>query len=314
MNAWHPDKSYRSLKNSEYHKTRHRQADCGHLGDIAGRPVWHGCLVEDSHSAHSRREPAGDYGHHGMVWSGTGRNRTGKSLTSRKRSLRALKACLHYQQCPAWRGRITLEFRIGTNMDHALLLVANRLDRVPDYPDEIDQPILDTSGSEDNAIAWMIVNRADANNRNIHEYGDFINDIVKERLERVPGIGRINVYGGSEREIHVTVDPRLLARYRITVNDLTHALQNANISLGAGSIDEGKRRYVVRTEGETQHPAGDRGGPDTKRGEQRQTGTGHGCRCCGGVLRFQGTHVVDSASGQAGHGIERRTADRSQRH
>ncbi len=148
------------------------------------------------------------------------------------------------------RGRITLEFRIGTNMDHALLLVANRLDRVPDYPDEIDQPILDTSGSEDNAIAWMIVNRADANNRNIHEYGDFINDIVKERLERVPGIGRINVYGGSEREIHVTVDPRLLARYRITVNDLTHALQNANISLGAGSIDEGKRRYVVRTEGE----------------------------------------------------------------
>ena len=59
------------------------------------------------------------------------------------------------------RGRITLEFRIGTNMDHALLLVANRLDRVPDYPDEIDQPILDTSGSEDNAIAWMIVNRAE---------------------------------------------------------------------------------------------------------------------------------------------------------
>ena len=148
------------------------------------------------------------------------------------------------------RGRITLEFRIGTNMDHALLLVANRLDRVPDYPDEIDQPILDTSGSEDNAIAWMIVNRADSNNRNIHEYGDFINDIVKERLERVPGIGRINVYGGSEREIHVTVDPRLLARYRITVNNLTQALQNANISLGAGSIDEGKRRYVVRTEGE----------------------------------------------------------------
>ncbi len=148
------------------------------------------------------------------------------------------------------RGRITLEFGIGTNMDHALLLVANRLDRVPDYPDETDQPILDTSGSEDNAIAWMIVNRADHNHRDIHEYGDFINDVVKERLERVPGVGRINVYGGSEREIHVTVDPRLLARYRITASDLTRALQNANVSLGAGSVDEGKRRYVVRTEGE----------------------------------------------------------------
>jgi HAE1 family hydrophobic/amphiphilic exporter-1 len=148
------------------------------------------------------------------------------------------------------RGRISLEFKIGTNMDRALLLVANRLDRVPSYPDETDQPTLDTSGSEDNAIAWMILNLAEGNDRPVHEYGDFIEDIVKERLERVPGIGRINVYGGSEREIQVIVDPNLLARYQITVNDLGKALRNANISMGAGSIDEGKRRYVVRTEGE----------------------------------------------------------------
>ena len=148
------------------------------------------------------------------------------------------------------RGRVTLEFKIGTNMDRALLLVANRLDRVPRYPDETDQPTLDTSGSEDNAIAWMILNLEEGNDREIHEYGDFIEDVVKERLERVSGIGRINVYGGSEREIHITVDPTLLARYQITVGDLSRALRNANVSLGAGSIDEGKRRYVVRTEGE----------------------------------------------------------------
>lgn len=148
------------------------------------------------------------------------------------------------------RGRITLEFKVGTNMDRALLLVANRLDRVPDYPDETDQPTLDTAGSEDNSIAWMTLNRLEGNQRPIHEYGDFIEDIVKERLERVPGIGKINVYGGSEREIHIIVDPNMLARFQLTVRDLAVALRNANVSLGAGSIDEGKRRYVVRTEGE----------------------------------------------------------------
>ncbi len=148
------------------------------------------------------------------------------------------------------RGRITLEFKIGTNMDRALLLVANRLDRVPSYPNETDQPTLDTSGSEDNAIAWMILNQVKDNDKPIHEYGDFVEDVVKERLERVPGIAAINVYGGSEREIHIIVDPNLLARYRLTVSDLTRALRNANVSLGAGSIDEGKRRYVVRTESE----------------------------------------------------------------
>jgi len=146
--------------------------------------------------------------------------------------------------------QITMEFQIGTNMDKALLLVANRLDRVPEYPEEADQPTIDTAGSEDNAIAWFIFTRLPGNERPMHEFGDFIEDNVKERLERVPGVGRINLFGASEREIHIIVEPALLARYGLTIGDVSRALRAANISLGAGDIDEGKRRYVVRTEGE----------------------------------------------------------------
>ena len=147
-------------------------------------------------------------------------------------------------------GSIALEFRIGTNMDRALLLVANRLDRVARYPDEVDQPTLDTAGSDDSAIAWFILTRLEGNDRPIHEFGDFVTDIIKERVERVPGVGRVNVFGGSEREIHIVVDPSSLARYQLTVGQVADTLRAANISLGAGDINEGKRRYVVRTEGE----------------------------------------------------------------
>jgi len=148
------------------------------------------------------------------------------------------------------RARITLEFKIGTNMDRALLLVSNRLDRVPEYPEEADQPTLDTAGSEDNAIAWLIFTRQPGNNRPIHEYSDYIRDNVKERLERVPGVGRVNFYGESERQIHVIIEPSTLASYGLTIADIRRSLQLSNISLGAGDINEGKRRYVVRTEGE----------------------------------------------------------------
>lgn len=148
------------------------------------------------------------------------------------------------------RGRIELEFAVGTNMDRALLLVANRLDRVTSYPDEAEQPTLDTAGSEDNAIAWFILQREAGNERPMHEYGDFVDDIIKERLKRVPGVGEINFFGGSDREIQVTVDPHKLARYRITVSELINTLSQANVSLSAGSVDEGKRRYTVRAEGE----------------------------------------------------------------
>ena len=68
------------------------------------------------------------------------------------------------------RGRLTLEFAVGTNMDRALLLVSNRLDRVTGYPDEAKEPTLDTAGSEDSPIAWFIVKRAEGIERPIYEF------------------------------------------------------------------------------------------------------------------------------------------------
>ena len=145
---------------------------------------------------------------------------------------------------------ITLEFEVGTNMDRALLLTANRLDRVTGYPDEVDEPRLDTAASNDNPIAWFILRRLPGNQRPIHEYRDFIDDVLRDRLERVPGVSRINIYGGGEQEIQVTVEPQLLARYSLTVSAVVRALRDANASVSAGYVDEGKRRYTVRAEGE----------------------------------------------------------------
>ncbi len=147
-------------------------------------------------------------------------------------------------------GEITLEFQVGQNMDRALLLVANRLDRVSDYPDEADEPTLRTAGSEDSPIAWFILQRLPENDRLMHTFGDFAEDLIRERLERVAGVSRVNVFGGSERELRVVIDPRRMAQHGLTVGEVVGTLRAANVSLSAGSVDEGKRRYVVRTEGE----------------------------------------------------------------
>jgi HAE1 family hydrophobic/amphiphilic exporter-1 len=148
------------------------------------------------------------------------------------------------------RARLTLEFDVATNMDRALLLLSNRLDRVSGYPEEANEPTLDTAGSDDNPLAWFIVTRAEGNDRPIHEYGDFVEDVVKDRIERVPGVSRVDIYGTSEREIQITVEPELLARYGLTVSDVIQALRAANASMSAGDVDESKRRYAIRVEGE----------------------------------------------------------------
>ena len=152
-------------------------------------------------------------------------------------------------------GSITLEFSIDTNMDKALLLVANRLDRVGNYPDEASEPTLSTSGDDDNAIAWFIIRRTPGNDAPINEFGDIAEDLVQDRLQRVPGVARVDIFGGSEREMQVVVQPQQLARYHLTVPDVLAALRAAGVSMSAGDVEEGKRRYVVRTEGDFESPS-----------------------------------------------------------
>ena len=152
-------------------------------------------------------------------------------------------------------GKITLEFSPGVNFDRALLLVSNRLDRVSAYPEEADEPILSTSGTEDNAIAWFVFTRVAGNDRAMVTYGDFLRDVVQERLERVPGIGGVNIFGETEREMQVVIDPARLARYGMTVGEVIARLRAANASITGGDVDEGKRRYVVRTQGDLETAA-----------------------------------------------------------
>ena len=148
------------------------------------------------------------------------------------------------------RARVTLEFGVGQDMTKALLLVSNRLDRVGNYPTEVDEPTLNTAGSEDNAIAWLILRKMINNDQEIHSYYDLANDLIKDRLERVNGISEVRVYGGAKQEMQVIINPESLAQYKLTIPDVVNALQNANASVSAGAVDEGKRRYVVRTEGD----------------------------------------------------------------
>ena len=144
------------------------------------------------------------------------------------------------------RSRLTLEFKVGHNMDRALLLVANRLDRVSGYPEEVDEPTLRTAGAEDQSIAWFVLRSLDDDGRPMHTYGDFASDVIQDRLERVPGVARVDVYGGSERELRITIDPERMARFRLTVPEIISTLRAANLSVSAGDVEEGKRRYVVR--------------------------------------------------------------------
>jgi HAE1 family hydrophobic/amphiphilic exporter-1 len=74
-------------------------------------------------------------------------------------------------------------------------------------------------------------------------------DVVKERIQRIPGVGAVELIGGREREIHVEIDPARLEQRGLTPADVAMALQGQNLELPAGRITEGNQELVVTTKG-----------------------------------------------------------------
>ncbi|UCG62721.1 MAG: efflux RND transporter permease subunit [Candidatus Zixiibacteriota bacterium] len=143
-------------------------------------------------------------------------------------------------------GRVELEFPVGTDLTGAVVRVTNKLNEVPSYPQNAEQPVVSTSGRLEGAVAWFVI-KADREGIYVPHMQTLIEDLVKPRLERVEGVSSINIFGGLEQELHVTFDPDLLASTGISVTQLAGALRSENRDISAGDFGEGKRRYVVRT-------------------------------------------------------------------
>jgi HAE1 family hydrophobic/amphiphilic exporter-1 len=79
-------------------------------------------------------------------------------------------------------------------------------------------------------------------------------DEVKERIERVNGVGGVDLVGNQEREIRILVDPSKLTTFGLTVDDVAGALQAQSLDLPAGFARRGGRELSVKTKGEVQTP------------------------------------------------------------
>ena len=75
-------------------------------------------------------------------------------------------------------------------------------------------------------------------------------DVVKDRIQRINGVGAVELIGGREREIHVLVRPNDLTGLGYTVEDVARALQSQNLEMPAGRIEQGTRELTVKTRGE----------------------------------------------------------------
>lgn len=147
------------------------------------------------------------------------------------------------------RGEITITFSVDMDLRRALVEVINRLNQVPSYPDDVDEPTISTIGGNARAIAWFIIKPAAGNDRDISSYKNYIEEVVQTRFERVPGVARSELYGGREREIRITFDPYKTASLGIQIPAAAN-LVSSGTDVSGGFVDIGKRKYSLRFAGE----------------------------------------------------------------
>src|SRR6478735_6941635 len=79
---------------------------------------------------------------------------------------------------------------------------------------------------------------------------DMIDREFKRRLERIPGVARVDVSGAPKNEVEIAIQPDRLSAHQISINDLSTRLQAVNFSVSAGEIDDGGQRLRVQPVGE----------------------------------------------------------------
>ena len=177
-------------------------------------------------------------------------------IEKQEKSLKGLQGLTKMESaCFNGYGEITLSFQIGTDLDNALLRVSNKMNEVANYPENVNKPVIEAAGAQSSPVVWMFLKTAAENKEPINHYRTFFEDNIRQHLERVKGVGSLLVFGGTENQLHVTVDAGEMARHNVTIGQITAAIKKANRNVAAGVLGIGKKNYRIRTVSQFQSAA-----------------------------------------------------------
>ncbi len=145
------------------------------------------------------------------------------------------------------RSSITAEFDVSIDLEAAANDVRDRVSIAQSrLPQDIDPPRV--SKADADAIPIIFLN-VKSDKRDLLALSDIAQNIFKERLQTIPGVSQINIWGERRYSMRLWMDPAKLAAYNITPLDIRNALSKENIELPSGRIEGNNTELTVRTLG-----------------------------------------------------------------
>jgi len=138
--------------------------------------------------------------------------------------------------------RLRLEFHRSVGMDVAYNAVVDRMERaMADLPDDVDNYFIWKWDPNDTPVLWAGVAIPEA----VEDPHQLMTEVVSRRLERVPGVGQVDIWGVDAKAVFVDFRLDDLLAHNISMGDVVQRLASDNFQLASGRVVEaGKVRYV----------------------------------------------------------------------
>lgn len=143
---------------------------------------------------------------------------------------------------------ITIEFELEKNLEEAANDVRDKVSQaVRSLPQDIDAPpVVSKADADSDPIVTMTVQSA---SRNPLELSDYAENVIAERLQTIPGVSSVQIWGQKRYAMRLWIEPTKLASYGVTVSDVRTALSSQNVELPSGKLTGANTELTVKTMG-----------------------------------------------------------------
>ncbi|THF51220.1 efflux RND transporter permease subunit [Flavobacterium supellecticarium] len=143
---------------------------------------------------------------------------------------------------------ITIEFNLDKNLEEAANDVRDKVSQaVRSLPQDIDAPpVVSKADADSDPIITMTVQ---SDNKNVLELSDYADNVIAQRLQTIPGVSSVQIWGQRKYAMRLWIDPVKLASYGCTVSDVRDALNKQNVELPSGKLTGDNTELTVKTIG-----------------------------------------------------------------
>ena len=152
----------------------------------------------------------------------------------------------------AERSTITVEFTLDTDLDTAANDVRDRVARAArTLPVDANPPVVEKADADSNPILFLTLT---SETMDILEVSDLADRLVRERMETIPGVSSVRIFGEKRYAMRLWMDPVKLAMHGLTPGDVQAALDRENVDLPAGRIEGETTELSLRALGRLYTP------------------------------------------------------------